>query len=161
MRPMIILIIACAALFDAFVNLAGDHGRPVSTDVWAHPPEKPDWVLRLGTLTAPFAPKLKLEGSPFSLAASESRQFPVPPSSESGRVARFLLTSGYTARVIYDCKTAERKNCRQTLCLLGPHTPHPADCPGTPSASGSVLVYNAGGVLTLQSAEHPVVIESH
>ena len=168
MRKVVIAVVVIAGLFTAFMIWGGDRSAPQDPDKAPDPPPKlPAWVSMLGTLTSPFAPKLKLEGSPFMLDPSTPRRIGIATATERSRIARFRLSRGQAVRITLadNCKppVPDDKSCPQDLCLVATAaTTVPAECPqgGNPQDHGSVIATSVGGTLTLLAIGGPAEVEA-
>ncbi|WP_316204484.1 hypothetical protein [Bradyrhizobium sp. SZCCHNS3051] len=161
-RRVLIFVIGAAVVFNGFMFAGGDRSTEYPADPLVHPPALPDWVSALGAVTSPFAPRLTLAGSPFTLTPSKPLKLNVDKSAERGRIAKLRLTSGRAAHVIYDCGTSADDTCKQQdFCLVARDATVPAECPPSPKPmpSGSVLARDVGGTLTLVAPAGPAVVE--
>ena len=132
------------------------------------PDMPPGYMLSLGRLTTPFAPKLRLGAASFSLGAGSARQVGVASSSERVRVATLVLRSGTVATISFcragaaDCCQANGSNCdRNPPTCLTPNNatvPPGVRCAPKPGPRASLGVESVGGELTLSAPSGAAVI---
>ena len=143
MRIVIIVLVVIAVAF-AFVAIQGGTSGPKSAD--GAPPtksdgsvdedkldswQKPDFPVLIAKLTAPFAPKLKLDNPHIALAkgAHDTRWAPI--STSKMRVAKVDITSGEAMRITYSCLPKDGRQCGKPVCVCpaGAIPSDVSDCP--------------------------------
>ena len=153
MRVFLVIVGVIAVAFLGLMALGGGGQEPPNCSVHkenydaesCHP-----WLAVMGALGEPFAPKLELPQRRFVLAVPPASAEPiaVPRSDDDVRFAKFELTRGSAASIVYECTNGKR--CPRSLCLIAPEVSSPPEKCGqndAPRQSGSLLIDSSGGTL--------------
>lgn len=141
----VVLIGLVAVMFVVVMFTAHDSGEPKPTG-----DSPPGYMLALGQLTTPFAPKLELGTLSITLGSGQDRPWSIPRSSERTRVATFTLERGQEVRLSY-CPSGNDCTHDLPVCLIPERAPLPSGCRPSknPGPKASVAAMSAGGALTL------------
>lgn len=156
----VILVVACiGVLFLALLAFTGnDDGK--STTGTVNPPA---WARLLGSLTAPFAPRVDLGTRSISLAPNQVVRFSIGPDDVSSRIGRFALAegspAGAAARIVLDRPPPSGSGSSQEICLAAAGQGTVIGCGEATRSEGSIVVGKDGGTLTMQALNNlPVTV---
>jgi hypothetical protein len=156
------LFITVSMLLAVFVALMafGEPPQTPSSDSVAARAFKPGaGTTLLGTLTAPFAPRVHLVPAANVLVAH--RTIAVPAQGHDNQVLDLVLGQSQGQGVVIRLNCSEPKACPRTMCLSHSGTVLPGcDTDIASSTKGSLIVPHGGGTLDLDPIGGPVTILS-